>query len=120
VDELFAEGFVLHMPGREVRGADGVREMVTVSRNGFPDLHFTLQDAFAAGDRVVHRYTISGTHLADWHAISRTGRQISGIQGCCVSRLVEGQVAEMWELDDALSMLQQLGVVTLSAPMPSS
>jgi len=120
VDELFAEDFALHMPGREVRGPDGVRDMVTVTRNGFPDIHFALEDAFAAGDRVVHRYTITGTHLADWHALPKTGKQVSGIQGYCVSRLVGGKVAEMWELDDSLSMLKQLGLVTLSAPMPSS
>jgi predicted ester cyclase len=62
-DELRATGVINHGPGSSpVPGTDGIEQQASLLRTAFPDLRVTLNDQFGAGDRVVSRWTDSGTH----------------------------------------------------------
>jgi predicted ester cyclase len=76
----------------------------------FPDVQATHEDIIAQGDKVVIRWTLSGTQSGPWMGIPPTGRsfRISGIDIFCV---VEGKLAEMWQEGDTIGFLQQLGVI---------
>ena len=50
--------------------------------NAVPDLTYTVEDQVAEGDKVVSRYTASGTHRGEFFGVAPTGNRIemSGIQ----------------------------------------
>jgi steroid delta-isomerase-like uncharacterized protein len=111
VDELFAEDFVDHdssMP--EARGPAGVKRLAAMAHASFPDLHFTIEDIVAEGDRVVYRYTLSGTHGKDFMGIPTTEKKVS-VTGIHIYRVTDGKLQEEWENWDMLGLMRQLGVL---------
>jgi predicted ester cyclase len=59
VDELFAEQFSVN--GQTV-GRDGLKTSMSRHLMGFPDLHVTIDDTIAEGNKVGIWYTVEGTH----------------------------------------------------------
>ena len=111
IDELFAPIFTDHdssMP--EAKGPAGVKRLVAIVHTSFPDLHFTIEDMVAEGDKVVYRYRVRGTHQNDFMGIAATGRQIS-FTGIHIYRVRNGQLQEEWENWDALGVMRQLGAL---------
>lgn len=112
VDELAASDIVVHasLPDREVHGTAGVKQFYATLREAFPDLHFTIEDQIAEGDRVVTRWTARGTHTGTFNGIPPTGKTgiVSGID---IDRIANGKVVECWPNADELGLLQQLGVI---------
>lgn len=95
-------------------GIEGVRQTIGMFLTGFPDLHLTLEDFIAEGDKVAVRWTMRGTHQGVFVGIPPTGKQFT-LPGVSVLRLIDSKVAESWVNFDQLSMLQQLGL----APVPA-
>jgi predicted SnoaL-like aldol condensation-catalyzing enzyme len=61
VDEIIATNYVGHGPGgQEVKGSEGLKQLFTMYLNAFPDLHFTIEDMVAEGDKVVCHVTGQG------------------------------------------------------------
>jgi steroid delta-isomerase-like uncharacterized protein len=114
VDELFALNFVYHDPasGEDWHGPESVKQYATMLRAAFPDLHYSVEDQIAEGDKVVTRYTASGTHQSELMEIAPTGNRVE-ITGISITRIEDGKIEEIWENYDTLGMMQQLGVVTL-------
>jgi steroid delta-isomerase-like uncharacterized protein len=113
-DELFALNFVYHDPasGEDWHGPESVKQYATMLRAAFPDLHYTVEDQIAEGDKVVTRYTASGTHQSELMGIAPTGNRVE-ITGISITRIEDGKIEEIWENYDTLGMMQQHGVVTL-------
>jgi ketosteroid isomerase-like protein len=72
--------------------------------------HWQIEEIFSTGDRVVVRWTGSGTHVAEVNGIPPTGKPIR-VDAISVHRMVDGKIAETWEVWDTLGFLQQIGVV---------
>jgi predicted ester cyclase len=79
-------------------------------QSAFPDLHFTIEDLFAEGDRVVFRATMRGTHSGMFQGIAPTGRQ-AAVTVLDIVRLERDEFAEQWGGPDLFDLLQQLGAV---------
>ncbi len=99
-------------------GIEGVRQTITMLLTAFPDLNLTLEDIIAEGDRVVVRWTMRGTHQGASLGMPPTGKQFT-IPGISLLCLDSGKVVEAWVIQDQLSMLQQLGLVPVSAQASS-
>ena len=76
----------------------------------FPDLHETVEDIFAEGDKVVTRFTMRGTHQGELMGIPPTGKQVT-MTGMTIHRIVSGKIVEDWVVADFLGMMQQLGTI---------
>ena len=111
VDELFTPDFAHHLkdpnlpPGRE--GMKFVGQGIVA---GFPDVHVTVEDMLAEGDRVIKRITVHATHLGEFNDIPATGRQVTWTE-IHIYRLEDGRIAELWSEVDLLSLLIQLGAL---------
>ncbi len=111
VDELIASSYVLHDPTRPgLRGREGIKASISMFRTAFPDLHFTIEDQIAEGDKVVIRYIVQGTHRGPLMGIAATGKQ-GTLTGMDIYRIADGQIEEAWSNWDMLRMLQQMGVI---------
>ena len=122
VDALVTRDVLIHAssPGNDIHGPEGIRQFYGALREAFPDIHFTIEDQVAEGDRVVTRWTARATHTGAFQGIPPTGRQIS-LAGIDIDRIVSGKVVECWPVADELGLLQQLGALsppdmTVSSP----
>ena len=69
----------------------------------FPDFQFTTEDLFAGDDdRVVVRFTMTGTHEGEFAGMVPTGRRFS-LEGIAIMRVVDGKIVEFWEKADSLT-----------------
>lgn len=111
IDELVASNYLARnaAPGQPP-GRQGLKQAVAMFRDAFPDLQGTIEDIVAEGDRVVTRWTARGTHRGEFMSIAPTNKQMS-MTGISITRLADGKIVEDWTQEDALGMLQQLGVV---------
>jgi steroid delta-isomerase-like uncharacterized protein len=111
-DELFAPDYVGHNPAspQDTRGPEGVKEFASMFRSAFPDVHFSVEDQVAKGDKVVTRWRGSGTHQGALMGIPPTGNRVSFV-GITINRLEGGKVAEEWQIFDTLGMMQQLDAI---------
>ena len=116
VDDLIAPDFLNYEvpPGRNNRGPESMRQVVTMLRTAFPDLHFTIEDLVAEGETVAGRVTMSGTHQGPFQGIPPTGRSFQQAHMHFV-RFRDGLAIEHRAVRDDLGMMRQLGVI----PMPA-
>ena len=111
VDELFASNYVFHgAGGQEIRGPEGLKQTLATQFTAFPDLHTTIEDMVAEGDKLVARLTATGTHQGEYQGIAPTGKKVTGTV-ININHGVGGKVVETWQVSDRLSMMQQLGVI---------
>jgi len=111
VDEICAADGVGHIAGSpDIHSLEDYKQYVTMHRNAFPDIHFTIEDEIAQGDKVVTRWTCTGTHRGELMGIAPTGK-LGTITGITIYRFSGGKIQESWSNWDDLGMLQQLGIV---------
>lgn len=109
-DELFTADHVMHDPQVPAGvGPQGMADVVAVYQEGV-DGHWGIEEIFSTDDRVVVRWTGSGTHVGTVNGIPPTGRKIS-VDAITIHRMADHKIAETWEVWDTLGFLQQLGVV---------
>lgn len=108
--------YSLHAPRR---GHEDVKAFMTGFREAFPDLSFAgAADLIAEGDYVVGRWVGGGTHtgpaFSDFLMGSlpaASGRKMR-FMGTTVLRVDDGMIAEEIGLDDGVTALQQLGLIS--------
>jgi steroid delta-isomerase-like uncharacterized protein len=111
IDELIAVDAVDHsLPPGLPPGREGVKLFLGMIRAAFPDIHETVVDTLAEGDRVVTRSTWRGTHQGAFLGIAPSGKQVS-VTATDISRVAAGKFVEHWQAADNLGLLQQLGVL---------
>ena len=110
--ELISSNAVFHVPGRSepMRGPAGYLAIIAMMRGGFPDIHWTLEEMIAEGDKVAARFTMRGTHRGTFFGVPPTGKPIV-VQAMNFYRLSRGQFVEERGQPDLLGLLQQIGVV---------
>jgi steroid delta-isomerase-like uncharacterized protein len=111
LDEKVAEDAVDHDPYNPFaeEGREGLKKVIAMYRSAFPDLRFEIEDQIAEGDKVVTRWTGTGTHQGDLMGAAPTGKT-SVVGGVGIDRIENGKVVEAWGYWDALGMFQQLGL----------
>ena len=115
IDELVAPDYVHHdVLSPDQTGIKAYKQFVDFYHNAFPDIRFNIEDEISNGDRVVIRWTVTGTHNGDLPGLPPAGRPIS-VTGITIGRLSDGKFVESWNNWDALGMMQQLGAVSAEA-----
>jgi steroid delta-isomerase-like uncharacterized protein len=98
--------------GQEIVGPAGLKQFIGQFATAFPDLHIRVEDMLGEQDKVVTRFTLQGTHHGALMGIAPTSKQVS-VSVILISRIANGKLVEDWENIDQLSLLQQLGVVSM-------
>jgi predicted SnoaL-like aldol condensation-catalyzing enzyme len=79
IDELAGPNFVDHQaPPGVPPTAEGAKGFIAMFRAAFPDLHYTLEDTIAEGDKVVSRATAHGTMTGDFKGMRRRASRRPG------------------------------------------
>ena len=110
-DEVMAPQYVEHNPTPgQAPGTEGLKQMATMMRTGFPDIQVTIEDLIAEGDKVVGRVTARGTHRGEFMGTAPTNKAIT-MEEIHIVRFSQGKMVEHWGVEDALGLMQQLGLV---------
>jgi predicted ester cyclase len=99
------------MPGIP-KGIEGAKAAHRIMLAGFPDYQTIIDDLIAEGDKVAARITMSGTNTGSFMGMPPTGKQVS-FTGIYVARIANGKIVEHWGEEDGVSLLQQLGALSL-------
>jgi steroid delta-isomerase-like uncharacterized protein len=111
IDELCATDIVVHGGGGdEIHGIKDFKKSMGELFDAFPDLHITIDDMITEGDKVVVRYTWTGTHKGAFTGIPPTNKKFR-IWEIDIIRVAGGKFVESWARMDTLGMMQQLGVI---------
>ena len=108
---LFAPDFKLYFPSNSTTpvSREDVMGMARMMATAMPDLAYKILDIFPAGDRVVLRLGIQGTHrMAGEGAPPKETRIVAGAMA--VYRIKDGLVVEEIIDGDALGIFRQLGL----------
>lgn len=116
--EFVADGFVEHNPTPgQAPGVEGFEGVIGMLHSAFPDLHITIEDLVAEGEKVSVRLTVRGTHRGVFQGIPSTDRRVEWA-GISILRIADGKVAERWFQSDVLGLRQQLGAIPPPGPPP--
>jgi len=112
IDKLCATDIVNHSgTGKVTRGLKAFKQSMSELYNGFPDIHFTIDDMFVEWEKVAVRFTITGTHKGEFSGIPPTKKRAT-IWGIYIDRIANGKFVESWTRYDTLGFMQQLGQVS--------
>jgi steroid delta-isomerase-like uncharacterized protein len=114
---LLADDFVEHeeTPGLAPT-KDGVKAFFRMQLAAFPDMRMAVEDVVANGAKVVARVRYTGTNSGEFMAMPATGKGVD-VQLIDMFRFGDdGLLCEHWGVSDALSLMQQLGVVPVVLP----
>jgi len=116
VDEVVDPDLVDHntFPGLPP-GIEGFRLAPLVVREGFPDLHSIPARVVVDGDRVFYNWEGTATHTGPFAGFEPTGGKIR-MAGMEIITFKGDRVAEHWTLNNALEVMQQLGLVPGGTP----
>ena len=115
--DLVAGDFVEHQGGPGLPPTkEGTLEFFRILLTAFPDMHMTVEDLIAGGDKTVARVRVTGTHKGEFMGVPPAGTRVD-MQLIDIMRFDgAGLVCEHWGVADMLSLMQQLGVVPAGQP----
>jgi len=107
IDEIFASNVIFN--GQPIT-RDALKKTLAGRRTAFSDIHVTVDEQVAEGERVSTRRTWRATHRGPYRGVAPTGKQVTWTQ-ISVVRFSQGRIVEDWAVADELSVLQQLGAL---------
>ena len=109
--ELAAPGYSHYYPSSNPNSVslEEMWESLLPIFEAFPDFNWSVEDVFAAGDKVVVRFVFRGTHQGEFMGIPPTGKKVE-TGGINIVRFENGKSVEDWEDADMLGMMMQLGM----------
>jgi steroid delta-isomerase-like uncharacterized protein len=126
IDELMSPDFLFTIPTHPepYRGPEGFKNLVTMLRGAFPDVHLSVEHLIAEGDTIVGHWTGRGTHTGGpLHTvmgdIPPTGKRFT-IDGMSWLRIVNGKIVESLANEDTVGLLMQIGVIPTPPAPPSA
>lgn len=114
--DVLAADFIAHnmLPGLP-GGLDGARMAHAGFMSAFPDAQAITEDLVAEGDRVVERYTLTGTNTGSFLGAPPTGKPIR-TGSIAIYRLKDDKIVEHWGEHDGLGVMMQLGLMPTPNP----
>lgn len=85
-----------------IRSIQEWKNFVIQFHQAFPDFHDTIEDQIAEGDKVVTRFTSTGTQKGEIMGIQPTNKKVSWT-GIAINRIENGKIVESWVNWDMMS-----------------
>ena len=115
-DELVATNVVLRNPPFTVHTLANYKQGMAAFHTAFPDLHYTIEEEIAEGNRVAVRWTLRGTHCGEYQGRPPTGKTVI-VTGISIFHIVNGKIQDIAVNMDRLGQFQQLGWLPQLPPL---
>jgi steroid delta-isomerase-like uncharacterized protein len=111
IDEIVAPDAVIRTPlPIDATGAELLKQVWAMLFRVYPDIHLTVEDVIAEGDKVVARNTVTGTHRGEFMGVGPTGKSVTYSE-IFIFRFADGRVVETWGVVDVYAQMKQIGVL---------
>ena len=110
IDEIISPNFEFEYPNLP-EGIEGLKAIIKKNNECFEGWHFTMHDVLAVDDKVVVRWTASGTHVKSFLGEAPTEKEVE-FKGISIYMLENGLIRKDWVEPDHLGFLTQLGVLS--------
>jgi steroid delta-isomerase-like uncharacterized protein len=108
LNELISENYV---GVRGEKGAEGFRQTVGSLISGFPDIKWAIEDLLAEDDKVIVRWTWTGTHQNAFRGFPQTNRKLTN-SAIVIYQFENNRIKAAWLQSDQLGFLTQIGVIS--------
>jgi steroid delta-isomerase-like uncharacterized protein len=116
IDEIVEPDAVIRTPlPLQTTGAQKLKDVFARLHQVYGDLHVTIEEMIAEGEKVVSRNSVTGIHRGAYMGVAPTGKSVT-YNEVFIVRFTGGRIAETWGIVDVFSQMQQLGVI----PAPES
>ena len=109
-DKFLAPDYVDHSNLVDLECA---KQLFAIGLQAYPDWHETIEDIIAEGDKVWVLLSYTGTHKGEFMGLPPTGKKITS-KAVDIYRVVDGKLAEYWNVTDTLSIFKQIGAVEIT------
>ncbi len=111
IDELVAPDAAIRTPlPIDATGAELLKQVWAMLLRIYPDIHLTVHDVIAEGDKVVATNTVTGTHQGEFMGVAPTGKSVT-YNEIFIFRFADGRVVETWGVVDVYAQMKQIGVI---------
>ena len=108
LDELVAEDFVEQVPfPGQGPGRAGLRDALLGYIAAFPDMLWKTEEQIAEGDKVVSRFTFTGTHAGEFAGIKPTNKRVE-TWGVVIDVVRNGKMVESRIIMDTAGLIRQI------------
>ena len=118
LDELYSPDIIRHEVNinEDLVGPKEYKDNVILVRTAYPDFNVTTDELFAKDDRVVLRWTVTGTNTGPIGDQLATGKRVH-FSGVNINRFIDGKIVEEWVYFNMSAELTQLGY-KITPPLP--
>ena len=98
-DEILETNFIWRnslIPSELAHGPEGTKKVAAVVIDSMPDLRITHDDTISENDKVLIRWTITGTVKKELFGIPASDKPIT-VVGFDLFRLASGKIVELWQ-----------------------
>lgn len=110
IDSVFDHEFIDHSGMADPPTREGLRRLFGMMFAAFPDLHVTIRQQIAEGDKVVTHKIFRGTHRGPFMGVPPTNREVT-FEVIDIVTVLSGRMTEHWMVGDMLGLMQQIAAV---------
>ena len=111
LDELLHEDYMhLTPPAGMTPDREGLKNFFRMVHAGLSDFQTTANDTVISGNKVVQRWTTTGTHEGEFLGIPASGSEVE-FEGISIYELRDGKIYRDATISDMMSLMQQIEAV---------
>ena len=76
IDTIFTDGYVGHVNAHDIVGAENAKGFIGGFIKGIPDAFYDVNEIFESEDKVITRWTCTGTQTGEFYGMPPTGKSI--------------------------------------------
>jgi predicted ester cyclase len=107
IGEMLADGAPVHEGGITVHGPEGFYAFFDRMQAAFSNIHVTVKETLAEGDKVCVRWSCSLKHTGAGLGMAPTGKIVE-TTGITIIRVAGDKFVEAWQNWDMLGIMQQI------------
>lgn len=109
-DEICDPAIVVHYSAspEDIVGIEAFKNWITTTRTMYSDFSLTFDEIVVKGDKLITRWTATGTNTGPLGELPPTGKKIH-ITGLSLAHVKDKKIVEEWIVYNVLEMFQQLG-----------
>lgn len=113
IDEIIGPNYINHAaPFGISNDANGLKKLLEEFIIAFPDQYIEAKFMFVKDNFVIAYWEITGTHQGEFFGAKPTGNKIC-MTGIDIERIENNKIVEHWGGEDMMSLLSQIGVISL-------